>query len=50
MLATVAPTGHSICAVLSTGRMTCWGYNFDGQLGNGTTTGSDVPVAVLAPN
>jgi hypothetical protein len=45
-----APTGHSICAVLSTGHVVCWGDNQAGELGNGTATGSDVPVAVLAPN
>ncbi len=34
------------CAVLSTGHVDCWGDNADGQLGNGTATSSDVPVAV----
>jgi hypothetical protein len=24
----------------------CWGYNYDGQLGNGTSTNSFVPTAV----
>jgi hypothetical protein len=45
-----APTGGSVCAVLSTGHVDCWGYNQGGDLGNGATTNSDVPVAVLAPS
>jgi|HubBroStandDraft_3_1064219.scaffolds.fasta_scaffold09019_2 alpha-tubulin suppressor-like RCC1 family protein len=38
--------GESFCAVLSTGHMSCWGFNNYGQLGNGTATNSDVPVSV----
>ena len=38
--------GESFCAVLSTGHMSCWGFNNYGQLGNGTSTFSDVPVPV----
>ena len=34
------------CAVGKTGAAWCWGYNADGQLGNGTTDNSNVPIAV----
>ncbi len=36
---------HS-CAVENTGKTWCWGLNYFGQLGNGSTTDSTVPVAV----
>ena len=38
--------GASACGVTKTGAAYCWGDNFDGQLGNGTREGSDVPVPV----
>jgi len=34
------------CALLAEGGLDCWGYNGDGELGDGTTTDSDVPVSV----
>jgi len=38
-------SAHS-CGVRGDGTVYCWGYNAYGQLGNGTTTDSLVPVAV----
>ncbi len=43
-----AGEGHSL-ARTSTGRVLAWGDNTDGDLGNGTTTGSLTPVTVKLP-
>jgi alpha-tubulin suppressor-like RCC1 family protein len=37
------------CAVLSGGSLTCWGYNYAGQLGDGSTTTRLRPVNVALP-
>ena len=46
-VAITAGSSHS-CAVLDDNSARCWGHNFDGQLGDGTTIGSSVPVPVVA--
>lgn len=34
------------CGISPSGTLKCWGWNYYGQLGNGTTTSQDLPVSV----
>lgn len=36
------------CALLTEGTVSCWGYNGQGQLGNGKTDNSAIPVSVIS--
>jgi alpha-tubulin suppressor-like RCC1 family protein len=38
------------CSIHADGTARCWGYNFGGNLGDGTTTNSSLPVVMLPPS
>jgi alpha-tubulin suppressor-like RCC1 family protein len=45
----IAAGGSTACALISDGTVKCWGYNSQGQLGNGTIT-AGLPAPVAVPN
>ncbi len=48
--AQVKTTPNTTCALLTSGKVYCWGSNYNGQLGNGQHRGrSAVPVEVVLP-
>ena len=42
----VAAGADSACAVVAGGQVACWGWNYEGQLGDGSTQDSATPVRV----
>ncbi len=49
-VAAIAAGGYHNCALTTAGALQCWGYNGDGELGNGGTTDKNTPqpVTILA--
>ena len=39
---------YHTCAIKTDGSLWCWGYNYYGQLGDGTNTDRDTPVQIMS--
>ena len=46
---TLSSGSSSNCAILDDGNVTCWGWNYYGQLGDGTTTNQNSPIQPWSP-
>ena len=50
LVAQVKTTTNTTCALLTTGKVYCWGSNYNGQLGNGLNRGKSLtPTEVVLP-
>ena len=38
--------GYHTCALISNGTISCWGFNQNGQIGNGNTNTTNTPIAI----
>ena len=46
-IVSIAPGSRHTCALIEGGQVRCWGENWDGQLGNGSTEPSGSPISVV---